>query len=178
MPDLGRPLVIYGHRRNAYPKTLIAAVGAVCLVMAMGSRTFTQAAEITAHDPWDKAQIVMPLDLARLMMAPQGKKPLVVYVGFDFLYKSGHILGSQYVGTGRELKGIEALKKWGAGVAHDQEVIIYCGCCPFKDCPNIRPAFEALRRMGLTQLRVLYLEDGFAKNWLNMGYPSEKGPAR
>lgn len=165
-------------RRQAYARVFVAFLGAVCLVTAMGSGAFTQAEETTSHDPWDKAQIVMPLDLARLMMASQGKKPLVVYVGFDFLYKSGHILGAQYVGTGREPKGIEALKKWASGVAHDQEVVIYCGCCPFKDCPNIRPAFEALRRMGLTQLKVIYLEDGFAKNWLDKGYPSEKGPAK
>ncbi|HLY60988.1 MAG TPA: rhodanese-like domain-containing protein [Terriglobia bacterium] len=165
-------------RRPACSKIFIAALGALCLLTVTGSGAFTQAAETITHDPWDKAQVVTPLDLARLIMVPQGKKPLVIYVGFDFLYKSGHILGSQYVGTGKEAKGIEALKKWAAEVAHGQGVVIYCGCCPFKECPNIRPAFAALRQMGLTQLKVLYLEDGFAKNWLNMGYPSEKGQAK
>lgn len=165
-------------RRQAYARVFVAFLGAVCLLTASGSVALSKAAETAPHDPWDKAQIVMPLDLARMIMAPQGKKPLLIYVGFDFLYKSGHILGAQYVGTGKDSKGIEALKKWAIGVAHDQEVVIYCGCCPFKECPNIRPAFEALRQMGLTQLRVLYLEDGFAKNWLDKGYPSEKGPAK
>lgn len=170
--------MIQSFRGQAYARMVATALAAVCLVTATGSVAFTKAAETAAHDMWDKkAQIVMPLDLARLMMAPQGKKPLVVYVGFDFLYKSGHILGAQYVGTGKDAKGIEALKKWATGIPHDQEVVIYCGCCPFKECPNIRPAFEALRQMGLTQLKVLYLEDGFAKNWLDKGYPSEKGSA-
>lgn len=165
-------------RRSTFPKIFIAALGALCLVLAIGGQCFAAATDTSAHDPWDKSQIIMPEDLARLMVAPQGKKPLVVYVGFDFLYRGGHILGAQYVGTGREPKGIEALKKWAQGVARDQEVVIYCGCCPFKDCPNIRPAYEALRQMGLTQIKVLYLEDGFAKNWLNKGYPSEKEPAK
>lgn len=165
-------------RKSPIPKVLLSLLGALCLVFPIGRHGLAAKTEPATHDPWNKSQIVMPEDLARWMLSPPGKKPLVVYVGFEFLYKSGHILGAQYVGTGREPKGIEALKKWAQGIARDQEIVIYCGCCPFKDCPNIRPAFAALRRMGLTQLKVLYLEDNFAKNWLDKGYPSEKGSAQ
>jgi hypothetical protein len=170
--------MIHYLRTPVLEKLLITTVGAICLALVLQGEGMAKPPGTAVHDPWDKSQIVMPEDLARMIVAPQGKKPLIIYVGFDFLYKSGHILGAQFVGTGRDAKGIEALKKWALGVERDQEVIIYCGCCPFKDCPNIRPAFEALRHRGVTQLRVLYLEDGFAQNWLNKGYPSEKGAAR
>jgi thiosulfate/3-mercaptopyruvate sulfurtransferase len=165
-------------RRSTFAKISLATLGVLCLALAVVPQGFAAGAKTTEHDPWEKSQIVMPEDLARLLVAPQGQKPLVVYVGFEFLFKSGHILGAKYVGTGRDAKGVEALKKWAKGVARDQEIVIYCGCCPFKDCPNIRPAYEALHQMGLRQIKVLYLENGFAKNWLNMGYPSEKGEVK
>lgn len=170
--------MIHHLRKLAFARVLVAALGVLCLLLAICTQGVTGAADTTTHDPWDKAQIIMPEAFAKVIASPQGKKPLVVYVGFDFLYKSGHIPGAQFFGEGREAKGIEALKKWGGGIAHDQEVIIYCGCCPLKDCPNIRPAFEALRQAGLMQVKVLYLEDGYAKNWLEKGYPSEKSPAK
>lgn len=170
--------MVYPCPRSTFLKMALAALGALALLPASGGDGIMRAAETTAHDPWNKSQIIMPADFARVIAAPQGKKPLVIYVGFEFLYKGGHIPGAKYVGTGREAEGIAALKKWAQGVGPEQEVVIYCGCCPFKDCPNIRPAFEALHQMGLTQLKVLYLEDGFAKNWMNKGYPSEKGAAK
>jgi len=166
------------RRKQPFTKVLLPAFGALCLALTLAPQSWARAAEENAADPWTKSQILMPEDLAHEIAAPQGKKPLVVYVGFDFLYKSGHIKGAQFVGTGRDANGIEALKKWARGVKRDQQVVIYCGCCPFKDCPNIRPAFEALHQAGLTQLKVLYMADGFGPDWLSKGYPSEKGSVK
>jgi thiosulfate/3-mercaptopyruvate sulfurtransferase len=170
--------LIHHFRRQPFTRVLLPAFGALCLVLALGSQSFATAAENSTPDPWDKSQIIMAEDLAPLIAGPQGKKPQVIYVGFDFLYKSGHIRDAKFVGTGRDAKGIEALKKWARGIKPGQQVVIYCGCCPFKDCPNIRPAFEALHQMGLTQLKVLYLEEGFGPDWLKQGYPSDKGSAK
>lgn len=116
----------------------------------------------------------MPEEFAKLLSNSGGKKPLVVCVGFDFLYKGAHIPGAQFIGPAREAKGIEALKKWAGGIPRGQEVVLYCGCCPFKECPNIRPAFQALQQSGLKRLKVLYLEDNFAKDWVDKKFPVEK----
>jgi hypothetical protein len=52
---------------------------------------------------------------------------------------------------------------------------VYCGCCPLEHCPNLRPAFEALRAMGFTHLRALLLPTNFYTDWVKPGYPVEKG---
>lgn len=170
--------MIHTYGRSIFPKLFLATFGALCLVLAVGPQGFTAAADTTARDPWNKSQTVMPEEFAKVIASTQGKKPLVVYVGFEFLYKTAHVPGAKFVGTGREAKGIEALNKWARGIAHDQEIVIYCGCCPLKDCPNIRPAFEALHQMGFAHLKVLYMEDNFAKDWVDKGYPTEKGAAK
>lgn len=164
--------------RRPFARALLPAFGTLCLVVTIALQSSAKVAEKSTPDPWAKSQIVMPEALAPLIAARKGKKPQVIYVGFEFLYKSGHIRGAKFVGTGREAEGIDALKRWAQGIKPGERVVIYCGCCPFKDCPNIRPAYEALRQMGLTQLEVLYMKDGFGPNWLNHGYPSEKGSAK
>ncbi len=170
--------MISAIRRFMCPKFFLIsllALGMALLICGPGS---ARPAETTVHDPWDKAQVIMPEELAKLLASPVEKKPLLVYVGFEFLYKGAHIPGAQYFGPGREAKGIEALKKWAGEIPPDEEVVIYCGCCPLKDCPNIRPAFQALHQLGLTRLKILYLEDNFAKNWVEKGFPVEKGSER
>ena len=52
-----------------------------------------------------------------------------------------------------------------------------CGCCPWTACPNIKPALEALRSMGFTKVKALYIPTNLAKDWTEKGYPVENGPA-
>jgi hypothetical protein len=54
-------------------------------------------------------------------------------------------------------------------------IIIYCGCCPWTKCPNIRPAYQALVEMGFTEIKTLYLKDNFGADWVSQGYPTAKG---
>jgi hypothetical protein len=51
-------------------------------------------------------------------------------------------------------------------------VIIYCGCCPFDKCPNIRPAFAALKEMGFKNARLLDLPKNIKADWLDKNYPA------
>jgi thiosulfate/3-mercaptopyruvate sulfurtransferase len=146
-----------------------------CLAPAVGGQHFAQSQQTSTPDPWDQSQLMMPADLARLLAKQEGKRPFVVCVGFDFLYKGAHIPMSEYAGPGREAMGIEALKDWASGIPHNKIVVIYCGCCPMKQCPNIRPAFLALRRMGFKHLKVLDLENDLAKDWVDKSFATEKG---
>jgi len=50
-------------------------------------------------------------------------------------------------------------------------MVIYCGCCPFTKCPNIRPAFQQLKKMGFTNVKVLDLPVNLQTNWIAIGYP-------
>jgi hypothetical protein len=33
--------------------------------------------------------------------------------------------------------------------------VIYCGCCPWTHCPNMKPADDALHAMGFTKVKSL-----------------------
>jgi len=52
--------------------------------------------------------------------------------------------------------------------------VIYCGCCPWDRCPNIKPAFEELAKMGFTRVKALYLAENFKVNWTDAGYPVQQ----
>ncbi|HCS20823.1 MAG TPA: hypothetical protein DIW47_09730 [Bacteroidetes bacterium] len=56
-------------------------------------------------------------------------------------------------------------------MSRDAEIIIYCGCCPFSDCPNIRPAFEVLNELKFTNPKLLNLPKNLKADWIDKGYP-------
>lgn len=128
----------------------------------------------SATDPWSAAQLVQPAALVHQLNGPAGSRPLVLCVGFDFLYQSAHIPGALLYGPGREPSGLKALADAAKAWQHDRDIVIYCGCCPMKQCPNLRPAFRFLRDRGFTRLRVLDLERDFRQDWLQNNLPSEK----
>jgi hypothetical protein len=88
-------------------------------------------------------------------------------------------------GPGSKPEGIEALKKAAAGMPRDSDIVLYCGCCPMTQCPNIRPAHRALQEMGFTHIRVLDIPTNvldiptnMATDWFGKGYPFEEGQPR
>jgi thiosulfate/3-mercaptopyruvate sulfurtransferase len=70
---------------------------------------------------------------------------------------------------------MEKLRTRAASLAKDTPVVIYCGCCPWSHCPNIRPAYAELKKAGFTSVRVLYLENSFGENWKDKGFPVASG---
>ena len=60
----------------------------------------------------------------------------------------------------------------------DREIILYCGCCPWGNCPNVKPAVELLKQMGFTHVKAMFVESNFAKDWIDKGYPVELGSAK
>jgi thiosulfate/3-mercaptopyruvate sulfurtransferase len=127
------------------------------------------------NDPWSAAQTLQASDLAREIADKSGSPPVVVYVGFRTLFAGGHIPGATFHGSASKEEGLAEIKKWAATLPRSTNLVIYCGCCPFEKCPNIRPAFTALHEMGFTNLRVLILPTSFAADWAEKGFPMEKG---
>lgn len=152
----------YGYRSAAYLMLLLA----VAAVFVGGNRVFP------ASNPWAPNQLVEPATLARQLKA-SGMKPLLLQVGFRRLYDQGHIPGSKYCGPAFRPAGIAKLRECVAQVPRTREILLYCGCCPWEDCPNIRPAFEALDRMGFKRVKVLYIAHNFGQDWAHQGYPTE-----
>ena len=134
------------------------------------------AAPHAPSDPWSSSQTIQPSDLVKELNGSKGAaKPLVVCVGFRPLFMGAHVPGAVFHGAAQSEPGLADLKKWAEGIPRKTNLVVYCGCCPLDHCPNIRPAFNALRDMGFTNLRVLILPRDFATDWVEKGNPVEKG---
>lgn len=114
-------------------------------------------------------ELVQPADVAKQLSS----KPAIFYVGPNVMYRSKHIPDAVYAGPGNKAEGIKLLKNAVAKLPHDREILIYCGCCPWDRCPNVQPAIAALKEMGFTHVKTMYLPDNFKTNWIDKGYPVE-----
>ncbi len=131
--------------------------------------------EKQSSDPWTSAQILKPAELAQELADKNGTPPTFVYVGFRTLFAGGHIPGATFHGTASTEQGLGDLKNWAEALPRSTNLVIYCGCCPFEKWPNIRPAFTALDKMGFKRIRVLILSTSFVTDWVEKGFPTEKG---
>jgi len=102
-------------------------------------------------------------------------KLIVLYVGPKFLYAQAHISGAEYIGPASDTDSLDRLRKRAGAIPKNLAVVLYCGCCPWDHCPNIRPAYRELQRLGFTNVKALYLADSFGTDWADKGYPVEKG---
>jgi thiosulfate/3-mercaptopyruvate sulfurtransferase len=141
--------------------TLIAFVATLCLCQ-------------DAADPWTKSEFLEPSVLAAQM---KDSHPTVLCVAFPNLYKLKHIAHAGFAGPGSKAEGIDMLKQAVAKLPKDTDLVIYCGCCPMVKCPNIRPAYRALKEMGFTHIRVLNIETNMHTDWYTKNYPTEEGSA-
>ena len=148
---------------------LIAAAATIVSVPAI------RGDEKKTADPWASSQLLEPAKFAHELVDKSVTVPTVIYVGFRSLYGGGHIPGAAYHGTASTEEGLADLKKWADTLPRTTELLIYCGCCPFDTCPNIRPAYSALDKMGFKKMRVLMLPTSFAADWAEKGYPVQKG---
>ena len=121
------------------------------------------------------AQLINPEDLVKLVQAPQGERPLILNVGPSLLYMQAHIPGSEYIGAGSDSQGIASLRRRVKALPHNTFIVLYCGCCPWSHCPNVRPAYNELHKAGFTNVKVLYIADNFGTDWVYKGYPTIKG---
>ena len=133
---------------------------------------------VQAGDPWTAQEVLEAQKLASMltMASPPASSPMVIQIGVPVLYRNSHIPGSVHMGQGSTDEGLAALAQAAKNIPRTRHLVIYCGCCPWKDCPNIRPAFKALRGMGFKHLSVLYLPNNFGLDWVRKGFPVEKAP--
>jgi len=129
--------------------------------------------EKKSSDPWSSSQTLQPAGLAGELAEKNGTPPTIVYVGFRTLFAGGHIPGASFHGSASTEQGLSEIKKWADSLPRSTNLVVYCGCCPFEKCPNVRPAFTALRGMGFKKLRVLILPTNFATDWVGKGYPMQ-----
>lgn len=124
----------------------------------------------SAPDPWKNSDLIEPNALAARITG-SAAKPKILYVGFPILYRGAHISGAELAGPASKPEGLELLKQTAAKLPRDQDLIIYCGCCPWDRCPNVRPAFRLLHEMGFTRLKLVTIPTDMSTDWITKGYP-------
>lgn len=141
---------------------------ALSLLAFMCSQAVGQASSIPS------SRLINPDDLASLLQSGK-EKPLVLQVGSHMLFLQAHIPSSEYVGAASSDAGLQQLRKRVESLPRNKSIVLYCGCCPWSHCPNVKPADEALQSMGFTNVKVLYILNNLGTDWVDKGYPTAKG---
>ena len=123
--------------------------------------------------PWKKSETLEPAALAAMLKAP-GEMPAILYVGFPVLYRGARIPGAVLAGPAAKPEGIDLIKQAVAKLPKNRNIVLYCGCCPFERCPNVRPAFQVLRDLGFTNVKLVIMPTNLHTDWVAKGYPVEK----
>ena len=124
---------------------------------------------VSLAQTWKKEQLMPTADLAAKLTATSGDKPVVFNVG-----PMENIKTAKFVGRGTSVTAIDKMKSELSMENKNKTVVIYCGCCSFSSCPNIKPAFDALVAAGFKNTKVLEIPEGIKPDWVAKGYPMEE----
>lgn len=142
-------------------KTRIYFFGAVLMMFL-----FSAAFDSRQTEPWTPEQLLDPAKLASILNDSTAAKPLILNIG-----PAGQIKGAIKMDAAKEKENLNKLKEFLSKEDKNRMIVIYCGCCPFNVCPNIRPAFSLLNKMKFTNHQLLNLPHNLKMDWINYGYP-------
>lgn len=128
----------------------------------------SQKAQTSLDKPnlWRAKDLINPSDLAEILTNKNNKRPVIFNIGVV-----EDIKGAKRLGAANKKDNLEKLKDNLNILPKNTAVVIYCGCCPFEKCPNIRPAFTLLKDMGFSNGKLLNIPVNLQQNWINKGYP-------
>lgn len=119
-----------------------------------------------SKEPWTDKQMMPPAQLADVLKSPSENVPIIFNIG-----PAGGIKNSKKIGDGKDNTVIEKLRKELQELPKDTAIVIYCGCCPFKNCPNVRPVFKLLNEMNFTNHYLLNTPQNLKVDWIDKRYP-------
>jgi thiosulfate/3-mercaptopyruvate sulfurtransferase len=117
-------------------------------------------------EPWTPQQLMEPADLAKILGDPKAPHPIVFCIGPDAVIKN-----SIFIGPTGSKANLDKFREQASRLAKNAKIVIYCGCCPFNRCPNIRPAFRVMNELGLKNAKLLNLSHNVKVDWIEQGYP-------
>ncbi len=125
---------------------------------------------LQAQNPenWTGSQLIEPAALAADLNTKK-EVPVIICVG-----PGATVPGSVDIGPVNNKEGLEKLRKALNGLPKEKKIVVYCGCCPFEHCPNVRPAINALKEMRFNNYYLLNLPHNIRKDWIDKGYPVSK----
>lgn len=141
------------------------------LLHVFGFLFFLVAAQsVQAQKPvnWTSDQLMEPQQLAKLITENK-KVPVIIHVGPGALIP--HSIDAR---PAEEKENLDGLRKQLSAMPKNTSIVVYCGCCPFDHCPNVRPAIGLLKEMKFTNYKLLNLPQNLKTDWLDKGYPRIK----
>jgi hypothetical protein len=116
--------------------------------------------------PWTNSQLIAPAILADHLKETGPNGYLILNIG-----AVQDIQGAKHIGAVNNAENMEGLKNAVITLPKNTPLVIYCGCCPFAKCPNIKPAYLEMQKLGFTNIKVLDLPVNLKTNWIAKGYP-------
>ena len=126
--------------------------------------TFSQC---KAQNPenWTKDQLMDPAVLANAIRSDKNI-PVIYCVGPGVV-----IPHSINIGMTEDKSNLKKFESSISQLPRNTNIVIYCGCCPFAKCPNVRPAIASLKEMKFTNYHLLNLPNNIKTDWIAKGYP-------
>ncbi len=152
-------------------RTMLAAIPLALVVACDKTPTPEPAAE---DKPQPLGPMIEPADLAKHLDEVKAGKIAVLYVGPGMLFEQGHVPGAKQLPEAGTEEGYAALVKAIAATPKDTEIVVYCGCCPYRNCQNVRPASKAIRASGRKNAKYLDVPTNFRTDWIKKGFPVER----
>lgn len=115
---------------------------------------------------WKAKDLLQPSDLVSTLKNKKSKQPAIFNIGVV-----EDIPGAKNVGAASKKENLDKLRDNLRKLPKTTAVVIYCGCCPFDKCPNIRPAFSLMKEMGFSNGKLLNIPVNLKQDWINKGYP-------
>jgi len=118
------------------------------------------------EDPWTQQQLLDPAELAKVLKNPNSPQPIIYSIGMQAIIK-----GSIDIGPVMMKENLNTLKQKLGKLPKNAQIVVYCGCCPFSRCPNIRPAMALLKNLLFTNYKLLNLPQNIKVDWIDKDYP-------
>lgn len=138
----------------------------LALVLIVSGITSWQTSNAQAPVNWTNDQLLQPSDLATTLKDNK-EIPVIISIGPGAI-----IPHSRDIGMIKEEENMKKFKRELENLPRDTSVVIYCGCCPYEHCPNVRPGIQVLKEMKFTNYKLLDLPHNIKIDWINKGYPT------
>ncbi len=134
------------------------------LIVALVAFTFSQC-KAQKPENWTKDQLMEPAVLANAIKSNKNI-PIIYCVGPGVV-----IPHSINIGMTEDKNNLKKFESSVSQLPRNTNIVIYCGCCPFAKCPNVRPAIASLKEMKFTNYHLLNLPNNIKTDWIARGYP-------
>ena len=117
---------------------------------------------------WTNDDLLEPSDLSATIKSNKNV-PVIFSIG-----PGAMIPHSKDIGMIKETENMQKFKDQLSTLAKDTQIVIYCGCCPFEHCPNVRPAIQLMKDLNFTNYKLLNLPHNIKIDWINKGFPTQE----